>query len=186
MSRNTFIASVTTTGVEMMFEIFELAKPISDFNNQNPNNQIGCSALGVKVTCSAKEICKRLKFIAILLITCAVTFASTIVLHEKFNSIDPYTETSFIPSIIGLSSSLAINNCLEYSDVKSSDIKCSKCLDNFYVSDDETQCLQETCNGIDQILEPTGKCGCKDKERATLENGQCMCKGDANSHINNY
>ena len=54
MSLNSFIASITTTAVEMMFEIFELAKPIADFNNQNPNNQIQCSKLGLKITCSAK------------------------------------------------------------------------------------------------------------------------------------
>ena len=182
MSRNTFIASVTTTGIEMMFEIFELAKPISDFNNQNPNNQIQCSKL--KVTCSGEQCCKRLKLLAILIIACAVTFVASLVLHEKFNNIDPFSAKSF--SLIGLSSTLAIEKCLEYSEAQSSAIMCTKCLDFFYVSDDGTQCLQESCNNIDQILEPSGKCGCKDKARASLEDGRCMCKQDKFSHINNY
>lgn len=102
----------------------------------------------------------------------------TIFMHEKYNRIDPNSPSL---KMFGFTSTLAIPNCEVYSNKKSTTTQCAKCVSTWFISIDETECQQEEdCNNIDQILEPSGRCGCRDKERAKLEDGKCVCKGDPN------
>lgn len=186
-SFKTFAAVVVLTVIETLFKIYQMAKPVIDFNNQNTDgeDQIQCTRLGTKgIDCSAKRLLKSCKTWAIVLFTTAITFCCTLAMHEKFNRIDPNSPSL---SVFGLTSTLSIANCELYSDDISTTAQCAKCASTWYISGDKTACQQEEdCNGIDQILEASGRCGCRDKERATLIDGQCLCRQDVNSHINNY
>lgn len=99
------------------------------------------------MTCTAKDCCKRLKLWAIVIFTAILSFFATIVLHEKYNRVDPNGPSL---SVFGFTSTLSIPNCEVYSNEPSTTAECAKCASTWFISIDKTECQQEEhCNGID-------------------------------------
>lgn len=177
MSQGLFMATVSTSILEIIFGIMEARQPISDFNDQNPDESLKLYDIFI-CDKSRRSIKENKVFMYILAFCLASSFFITDLI-----SVNPLPQNCFEERIGEITG--------DNNEIFKISLGCLLCNDFHYLSDDQTSCSQDDCTKFDIKLVQNGtragRCECKDHSRAMLpskydslfekENpGMCTCR----------